>query len=645
MKQFFLFTLVFVGPFLLSAQQNDTIILPTLQIVGQNLRSNNLGGRTEFIDSVLWNTFATSVSDQLRLGHSVFLKTYGLGSLATSTVRGGSASHTLVTWNGFPISSPMLGQLDFSLLPSAFIDEVSVNLGGNSANWGSGGVSGAVILKNTQPVNRPELIKVQTTIGSFGWQEQRLQANIQKGAFHFSSRFFIQSAENDYPFRITPNLPRQRQTNFSLNQQGWLQGINWSIHPNHHLQLYFWLQDVYREIPPQTTQTRSLALQEDKILRATLNWKHVLPKSIVEFRSGFFKESILYLDELTLINSPSNFNTLFQEAEHKFSIGSNLHFNMGVNTRFTSANSDGYSSTQNEFRGSIFGSFKYHQNRLQLQGNLRQTIIDQQFSPFLPSIGARYSVTKWLELHGRISKNYHFPTLNDRFWSPGGNPDLSPENGWSQELTHIFKWKQYGSTSNLSVTFYNRNIKNWIRWSPQAEDQFLPWSPKNINQVWSRGIESRFQWRSNLFGYPIEMNLNYDLTHSTSQNSIPSLNLIKGEQLDYIPIHQALIRCKIEIGSTQVIYQQQYTGEITTIVEPLSDYQVGTLSVLQQFKIKPFIGTAFLRLENLWNTQYRVVERRVMPGRHYRLGFNLSLPKKVSPTNPSSNMRAELSRT
>jgi len=39
---------------------------------------------------------------------------------------GASASHTMVTWNGININSPMLGQLDFSLIPASFLDEVEV---------------------------------------------------------------------------------------------------------------------------------------------------------------------------------------------------------------------------------------------------------------------------------------------------------------------------------------------------------------------------------------------------------------------------------------------------------------------------------------------------------------------------------------
>ena len=63
----------------------------------------------------------------------VHIRSYGSGSLATSSVRGGSAGHTLVLWNNVPISSPLLGLLDLSLLHRSAFDSATLVKGGLSS--------------------------------------------------------------------------------------------------------------------------------------------------------------------------------------------------------------------------------------------------------------------------------------------------------------------------------------------------------------------------------------------------------------------------------------------------------------------------------------------------------------------------------
>ena len=47
----------------------------------------------------------------------LYIKNYGPGQLATLSLRGTSAQHTAVLWNGLNIALPTLGQNDLALLP------------------------------------------------------------------------------------------------------------------------------------------------------------------------------------------------------------------------------------------------------------------------------------------------------------------------------------------------------------------------------------------------------------------------------------------------------------------------------------------------------------------------------------------------
>ena len=96
----------------------------------------------------------------------IFIKSYGLGSLATTSFRGGSASHTAILWNGFNLGSPMNGQLDLSLVPVSLANNVSIQYGGAGALWGSGAVGGAILLNSEPEFDQGLTVDAGTAFGS-----------------------------------------------------------------------------------------------------------------------------------------------------------------------------------------------------------------------------------------------------------------------------------------------------------------------------------------------------------------------------------------------------------------------------------------------------------------------------------------------
>ena len=58
-----------------------------------------------------------TVAELLQDRTPLYIKSYGPGQLASISIRGTSAQHTAVLWNGLNIMLPTLGQNDFALLP------------------------------------------------------------------------------------------------------------------------------------------------------------------------------------------------------------------------------------------------------------------------------------------------------------------------------------------------------------------------------------------------------------------------------------------------------------------------------------------------------------------------------------------------
>ena len=70
-----------------------------------------------------------TVAELLQARTPLYLKSYGPGQLASITLRGTSAQHTAVLWNGLNIMLPTLGQNDFALLPVAANTRLAVQPG------------------------------------------------------------------------------------------------------------------------------------------------------------------------------------------------------------------------------------------------------------------------------------------------------------------------------------------------------------------------------------------------------------------------------------------------------------------------------------------------------------------------------------
>ena len=69
---------------------------------------------------------------------------------------------------------------------------------------------------------------------------------------------------------------------------------------------------------------------------------------------------------------------------------------------------------------------------------------------------------KPLKLKVNAAKVYRLPTLNDLYWSPGGNPNLKPEEGFTYEGSFELKIPYHHFLLETEMTYFNKNITNWI---------------------------------------------------------------------------------------------------------------------------------------------------------------------------------------
>jgi len=122
--------LVSAGQESLAQDIGDTLKLKEFEVVA-SYPVNNIGFKKVRMDSALLiPNINADLSTILAQYSTIFIKTYGNGSLATPSFRGTSAHHTQVEWNGITLNSPMLGQMDLARLPVSQFDGVQILYGG-----------------------------------------------------------------------------------------------------------------------------------------------------------------------------------------------------------------------------------------------------------------------------------------------------------------------------------------------------------------------------------------------------------------------------------------------------------------------------------------------------------------------------------
>lgn len=572
---------------------------------------------------------ANNLSDLLTTSGGIFLKTYGFGSLATSSFRGGAAGHTAVFWNGLPLESPMLGLLDLSLLPINTFSSIEVRPGGQSAGWGSGAIAGAIHLNNAAAMDVGSAGGVSLKFGSFGTAAVNGYGTCvsPNQKWQSISRIYRTSARNNFTYKIGRSDDLIEQSNANFEQRGFLQEVYFRPRANEEFALRVWGQEAEREIPPTTTQRSSTAFQEDDFLRLGLSWHKQSANHQRKANFGLFRELLDYRDPTILLRSISHFWRAGLELEDHWQLNEKNRLLLGLSSAWLQAETAAYGDPPTQLRIAPFVGFRHVGKFATVNLNLRQESVDGRLLPPMPAAELALNLTPKLKSVFKVSRNYRLPTFNDLYWQPGGNPDLEPEEGWSQELGLVYaggknlKWQ-------FNLTAYHRNLSNWIQWAPSTSGNF--WSAFNLTRVRSRGLEPRatLQQAGKYFSW--QLKLGYDYVRSTNEVAVSVPLLEAGQQLIYVPEQQAFAQFTINSNWFTISYQHRYTDEVNgQRVATLPAYNLGNLNASVNWGDR-WQFQVFGSIENLWNTEYRIIERRPMPGRFFTIGLKTTFAAQSS---------------
>lgn len=529
---------------------------------------------------------------------ALFFKNYGNGGLSTISLRGTSASHTNVLWNGIPVNSPTLGQSDYSVFPSFLMDKVSIIKGSTSSLFGSGSIGGTVVLDNSV-VHKDSLLTLYSSIGSFGQINGGIKLHLSLNQnFLTETRLFYGRIANDFRYRLRGE--EIKQPNAAISRLGVSQKLNYQFR-NHSLFAELAYAENDREVQPTKTSASRDQLFT-KNLRGVVSHEQNLNKVTLFASVGYAGETTIYN-----VTSETVAHTFSGQYSIDFPIMRRLSSRVGVNTFRSLAKSENYSKTQHQDQIHIYSSFSSIPiDGLRLSLNLRESFHDSE-AVFTPSFGAESTLGP-ITFRGQLSKGYRIPTLNDMFWTPGGNPNLKPERSKNAEVGLDYNISKH----SLSITGFTSNVNDWIQWTPNEG----VWSPKNLREVVTKGIEAKSSLTFLISEFEVNWNLDYEYTLSRDQS------IVEKNQLPYVPKHSGFSSLEFSRNEMLLNLRMNYTGlRFTTLTNSrqseldefmLFDIVFEHSKILENPRIKWRIA-----VNNVFNKEYENVSNTAMPGRNF----------------------------
>ncbi len=610
----------------------DTLYqLNPVTIESSRLSRFSAGMRSEVVDSSLVRMNGNlSLSSLISEYTPALVRSYGTGGLATLSFRGTQTTQSGVFWNGFNLNQPNMGMTDLSEVPSFFFDQINIQYGGGSAMYGSGVIGGSLHLANTSPFSAPLCSTISLSAGSFNDYTVAAKVNAGNSRLAFSSAIFGNTDRNNFKYQNLYNSYEHLDHAKSLSE-GIIQQFAFRIRPNQTVTAAAWWQKSDKQLPATLVMASSDQKQVDEAFRSTIQWERLSVISLVQFRAAFFAEQLHYSSPSALIDAIYKLKTISTSAEYKRQLGKNTAIETGVSYKRLMADVPYYDGKRTQDESALFASIAHEWGSSGLKSvlNLRQDLNDGYPVPFCPSFGTEGRITKNLHFRFSISRNFRVPTLNDRFWQPGGNPDLLPESSWNQEggLNWTIPVENEKLKVEFGTTFYNMFINNLILWESVSSNV---WSPKNVQQVWSRGIES--YGKINLLsgitsGY---LRLSYNYSPSTYRLSTVSGDISKGKQLIYIPLHKFNASIQLNHGPWYSMVNLSMNGKRFVAKDnqqSLPAFILLNATAGREIRFKPFSGRIQLGIRNLSNSQYQVVEYYPEPGVSVMFSLIISIQK------------------
>ncbi len=519
------------------------------------------------------------------------------GVQADVGIRGGTFDQTLILVNGVKLSDPQTGHHNMNLpLDIENIERIEVLKGPGARIYGQNAFSGAINIVTKQP--NGSKVKLAARAGENGLGGGTLTLSAPTGNF---THYF--SAAKDFSDGYRYNTDYDISSYFYQGQ--WSQGVHELSITAGHAEREFGangfyaspdFQDQYEEVTTSLLSVQYRNQGEAWTVSPRVFWRRNADNYIF------------------VRNNPS----IYQNIHTGHTVGAELHTSyrssLGTTGIGAELNRIDLNSTnlgdRDRWVTSLFLEHRFVlADRLDLTPGVSLNHYSDFGTRFFPGIDLGYRVSKQVKVYGNVGYTYRVPTFTDLYYEDpanNGNPNLEPEEAVAYELGVKFQKPGF----NVQLAAFQRDGFDLIDWTKPVDT--LRWTPVNINELTTRGLEINAQLYFPLLlgeGTALErLQLGYTYLDASLESNGEAFSRYALENLN----HQLVAGLSYRWGNRllhSVFFR--YTDRVN-----LEDYQV----VDTRLTYRANQLSVFVEATNLFDTEYRETNLVLMPGRWIRVG-------------------------
>ena len=561
---------------------------------------------------------ARDLADALAARTPVHVRRYGPSGLASLSVRGSGASQALVLLDGQRLSDPALGQVDVALLPTALLESVEVLSGPASGLYGSDAVGGVVHL-------RPATggLRVATEAGPWGGRTASGLASARLGRARGTVAADLARAEDDYTVadRGLPGAPRVARAGWDSERATAWASLRADDGPTTG-GLGVWLATAERGLGGSADGDRLVgARQWDRRARLSADAAHQTGPLRLSASAHVQRASVRYASPFPAAR-PDAIDDTGRTATAGLDLRADAErwggvWSLGLTASTGAAEHPGLAEAARDRALGLALSARQPVGAVTLFPALRADL----YAPagggrqlgLAPQVGLNARLGGAVRAKASAGRAFRMPTLNDRYWTPGGNLGLRPETAWNAEGGVV--WQRRGVQAE--ATAYATTARDQIVWAPTGRGY---WAPENVARTRALGLEA-----SARAARVVTVMEHRGLVDSGLLGTLTEArDLDRGDRLRYVPRWTAKGWAGLTAGALRLGLDAQAVGARPTTLgggQPLGAHVV----VGARVGVRRELGGALLgldvSLDNLTDARYETVRSHVMPPRHARLRF------------------------
>ena len=500
-------------------QQLDTIVIKSTRI---DLPFKENSRTIQMITSQdIANSAATNVADLLQQVVGVDIRRRGTaGSQADLYIRGGGFDQTLLLIDGIKMDDAQTGHHTMNAaLPIEVIERIEIIKGPAARVFGQNAFTGAINIVTKKKLNNS--VSVHQEKGSFGQTNGSLTVGKSYENTSVIAHVGVLSSDG------------YRDNSDYKNSNYFLKGVfNKKKQPIEMIAAFFdkkfGAQNFYT---PESFGFNEYEETQSSLIgvSTTFNTGNFKIKPRAYWKRG---QDIFLLKR----ENPGFFRN--QHITHKVGVETNASYTsnvgitgFGVDISKVSISSNNLGDRERTM-ANLFLEHRFHllNDKLDITPGVAVTYFsDFKFHAF-PGLDIGYQLSANLKAYGNVGVTYRIPTYTDLFYnspSTSGNPNLAPEEAFSQEIGMKYR----GANFTGSIAFFNRNSDNLIDFI-RANTATSVFTATNITDVKTQGMEldGLYHFTANNFRQTLAFGYSYlkdDILDQNKDLSRYSLNTLR----------------------------------------------------------------------------------------------------------------------